>query len=167
MSLKFSEPKSINIGGLKKITIRTNEGKPVYVYTEKCHSFGVKKDNRYNTTSMSIVLDENSIQKFEDVIERCEGHLGKCLSFKVLYHCDDGCVIVYPKFKKHTKLYEGKDEIDPSKYERKSCDVKAVLEIEGIILNGEKLNLQVKFTKRRFAKKSTNTCNLSTWNGNF
>ena len=31
MSLKFSEPKSINIGNLKKIAIKTEDGKPVYV----------------------------------------------------------------------------------------------------------------------------------------
>ena len=51
---------------------------------------------------------------------------------------------VYLKFKKHTKLYEGEDEIDPSKYDQKNCEVKAVLEIEDIILNGDKLNLQLK-----------------------
>lgn len=144
MSLKFIEPKSINIGEMKKIAIKTDEGKPLYVPTEKCHSFGVKKDNRFDTTSMSVVLDENSVKKFEDVIEQCEKHLGKSFSSKILYRRDDGTVTVYPKFKKHTKLYENGNEIDLLKYERKDCDVRAVLEIKGIILNGEKANLQVK-----------------------
>ena len=123
MSLKFSEPKSINIGGMKKITIKTDEGKPLYVYTEKCHSFGVKKDERFKTTSMALVLDENSIKKFGEIIEQCEKHLGKSLS-KFLYRRDDGTV---------TKSYEDGQEIDPMKYERKNCDLKAVLEIEGIV----------------------------------
>lgn len=143
MSLKFSEPKSIDIGRMKKITVKTDEGKPIYVYTEKCHSFGVKKDDRFKTTSILLVLDETSIKKFEDVIDLCEKHLGKPLS-KVLYRRDDGTVTVYPKFKKHTKFYESGEEIDPMKYERKNCDAKAVLEVEGIILNAEKANLQVK-----------------------
>ena len=52
--------------------IKTNDGRSVYVRTEKCHSFDVKKDNRFNTTSMSIVLDENSIEKCEDVIAQCD-----------------------------------------------------------------------------------------------
>ena len=152
MSLKFSEPKSINIGGMKKITVKTDEGKPLYIVTEKCHSFGVKKDERFKTTSMSLVLNENSIKTFEENIDLCEKHLGKSLS-KVLYRRDDGTVTVYPKFKKFTKFYEDGEEIDPMKYERKNCDVKAVLEIEGIVLNGEKANLQVKIYEAMVRKK--------------
>ena len=145
MSPKFSEPKSINIGNMKKIAIKTEDGKPLYVRTEKCLSYGVKKDKKFKTTSMSIVLDENSVRKLEDVIDQCEKHLGKSLSSKVLYRMDGGDVIVYPKFKDHTKLYETEEgEIDPSKYEKKKCDVKAVLEIGGIILNDDKLSLQFK-----------------------
>ena len=145
MSLKFSEPKSINIGNLKKIAIKTEDGKPVYIRTEKCHSFGVKKDKKFKTTSMSIVLDENSLKKIEDVVDRCEKHLGKPLSSKVLYRMDDASVIVYPKFKNQTKLYGAEEgEIDPSKYDGKNCKVKAVLEIGGVVLNDDKLNLQFK-----------------------
>ena len=103
MNVKFSEPKSINIGGMKKITIKTAEGKPLYVRTEKCHSLGVKKDDRFKTTSMSVVLDEKSIKNFENIIEQCENHLGKSLSSNVLYRRDDGTVTVYPKFKKQKK----------------------------------------------------------------
>ena len=51
---------------------------------------------------------------------------------------------VYPKFKGATKLYEGADEVDPSKYEDRCCDVKAVLEIGGILRNGDKTSLQMK-----------------------
>ena len=118
MNPKFSEPKSISFGGMKKITVKTAERNPLYVYTEKCHSFGVKKDDRFKTTSMSNVLDETSVKKFEDIIDRCEKELGKSLSSKVLYRRDDGTVTVYPKFKKHTKIYENGEEIDPAKYAR-------------------------------------------------
>ena len=52
---------------------------------------------------------------------------------------------VYPKFKAATKLYEGVDEVDPSKYEDRCCDVKAVLEIGGILINDDKTSLQLKW----------------------
>lgn len=34
--------------------------------------------------------------------------------------------------------------MDASKYENRACDVKAVLEIGGILLNGDKTSLQLK-----------------------
>ena len=121
--------------------------------TEKCHSFGVRKDERYNSTSMSIVLDDNSVKTFEEIIACCENHLGKPLSNKVLYKRDDGSVAISPKIQTITKFFEGEKKIDSMKYERKICDVKAVLAIEGIILNGEKANLQVKLYDALVYKK--------------
>ena len=144
MSLKFGEPKSINTGNLKMISIKTGEVKPLYVRTEKCFSFGVKKDKKFKTTSMSLVLDENSVRMLEDVIEQCEIYLGKPLTQKVLYRKDDK-VTVYPKYKDSTKLYETEGETDPVKYEGKHCEAKAVLEIGGSSLNGDNLKLQLKF----------------------
>ena len=44
MSLKFGEPKSINVGGMKIIPIKTADSKPVFVKTGKYFSFGVKRD---------------------------------------------------------------------------------------------------------------------------
>ena len=41
-------------------------------------------------------------------------------------------------------MFEADGEIDPSEYEDRRCNVKAVLEIGGILLNGEKTSLQLK-----------------------
>ena len=51
---------------------------------------------------------------------------------------------IYPKLKPSAKFYETDGEIDVSKYEEKACDVKAVLEIGGILLNGDNVSLQLK-----------------------
>ena len=137
MSLKFETVKPLNVGGMKMIPVKTNEGKQVFVKTDKYFSFGVKKDKRFKTISMSLVLDTESVKVLEDIISQCEDHLSKPLSKKVLYRKHDK-VTVYPKFKANTKLYEMEGEIDPLKYEDKRCDVKAVLEIGGIRLNGDR-----------------------------
>ena len=79
----------------------------------------------------------------ENIVAQCEEHLGRPLSKKVFYR-DDDKVRIYPKVKDNTKLYETKGEIDTFKYEGKRCDVKAVLEIGGILLNGDENSLQMK-----------------------
>ena len=143
MSPKFETVKPLNVGGMKMIPVKTNEGKQVFVRTDKCFSFGVKKDKKFKTISMSLVLDENSTKTLENIIARCEEHLGRPLSKKVSYRKDDK-VTVCPKFKANTKLYETEGEINPMKYEDKRCDVKAVLQIGGILLNGNAASLQMK-----------------------
>ena len=147
-NLKFSEPASINIGGLKKVTIRKEEGKPLVVPTGKCFSYGVKKDAKYKTTSMSLVLDDVTVRAFEEICSQCGKHLGSPLS-KLLYRRDDGTVTVYAELKMakgeiFSKFYKDKDEIDHMAYEGKHCEVKAALAIEGIILSEKKASLQVK-----------------------
>ena len=139
MSLKFETVEPLNVGGMKMIPIKTEEGKQVFVKTEKCFSFAIK-DKKFKTISMSLVLDENSTKTF---IARCEERLGQPLSKKVSYRKDDK-VTVYPKFKANMKLFETEGEINPMKYEDKRCDLKAVLEIGGILLNGNAASLQMK-----------------------
>ena len=97
-NLKLSEPASINIGGLKKVTIRKKDGKPLVIPTGKCFSYGVKKDSKYKSVSMSFVLDDVTIRAFEEICSQCEKHLGSPLS-KFLYHRDDGTDTVYAKLK--------------------------------------------------------------------
>lgn len=152
MSLKFSEPKSINIGGIM-IFIKTEEGKPVYVKTRKCFSFGVKKDKKFKTTSMSLVLDAESVKKLEGIISECEDHLGRPLTQKVLYRKEEK-VTIYPKFTDRTKLYEVEGEIDAMKYEGTHCDVKGVIEVGGILLNGDGLKLQLKLYEALVREKT-------------
>ena len=106
---------------MKIIPIKTEEGKRVFVKTDKCFSFGVK-EKKFKTISMSLVFDKNYTKTLENIIARCKEHLGRPLSKKVLYRKDDK-VTVYPKFKANTKLYETEDEINPMKYEDKRCDM--------------------------------------------
>ena len=89
---------------------------------------------------MSLKLDDATTASVHSIIDQCETYLGKPLSKKVFYKDNT----IYPKFKADTKLYEGVDEVDVLKYEGQMCDVKAVLEIGGILLNGEKTSLQLK-----------------------
>ena len=140
MSFKFREAKSINVGVMRIVTIRTEEDKPFYVTMGKFFSFGVKYEDKFNTTSMSLKLDDATIVSLQGIIDQCETHLGKRLSKKVFYKDNT----IYPKFKADTKLYEGADEVEPSKCEGQMCDVKAILEIGGILLNGKKTSLQLK-----------------------
>ena len=97
-NLKFSEPASINIGDMKKVTIRKEDGKPLVIPTGKCFSYGVKKDVKYKTTSMSLVLDDVTVRAFEEICSQCEKHLGNPLS-KLFYRRDDGTVTSTPNSK--------------------------------------------------------------------
>ena len=89
---------------------------------------------------MSLKLDDVTTVSLQNIISECEDHLGKPLSKRVFYKDNT----VYLKFKAATKLFEGADEIDPAEYEDRCCDVKVVLEIGVILLNGDKTSLQLK-----------------------
>ena len=155
--LLLSEPKDIGIAGVRKVEIRRKDGKSLFVPTGKCFSYGVKKDLKYGTVSMSLVLDDGVVKALEDVISQCEEHLGKTLS-NVLYRRNDGTTTVYAKLrmakgKVLSKFYEDGKEIDPLDYEGKHCVVKAVLAIEGVILSEGRTNLQVKVYEAMVRKK--------------
>ena len=142
MSVQFKAEKSLNIAGMKMVPIRATDGKQVFVRTGKCFSFGVKKDKKFETVSMSLVLDEESLKTLKNIVEECESHLGRPLTKKLFYGDDENTI--YPKLKPFVKFYEVDGEIDVFKYEDKTCDVKAVLEVGGILLNGDTVSLQVK-----------------------
>ena len=99
--------------------------------TRKCFSFGVKHEKKFKT--MSLKLDDESTVSIESIITECEEHLGKPLTKRVFYKDNR----IYPNFKKTTKLYEGAVEVGISKYEDRACDIKVVLEIGRILLNGD------------------------------
>ena len=142
MSIQFKTEKSLNVAGMKLIPIKTNDDKQVFVKTNKCFSFGVKKDKKFKTVSMSLILDDESSKQLKDIVNQCKSHLGRPLTKRVFYGNNDKTI--YPKLKPSTKFYEVTGEIDVSKYEEKVCDVKAVLEIGGILLNGDDASLQLK-----------------------
>ena len=141
-AIKFGTEKPLNVGGLKMIPLKTTNDEQLLVKTDKCFSFGVKKDKRFKTISMSLVLDDESLSQLKDIVSQCESHLGRPLTKKLFYGKDDNTI--YPKLKTSTSFYEVEGEIDPMKYEEKHCDVKATLEINGILLNGDDVSLQVK-----------------------
>ena len=140
MSLKFGEVKDINVGGMQIVPIRTEDDKPFYVTTGKCFSFGVKHEKKFKAASMSLKLDHESATSLQSVLDQCGEHMGAPLMKKLFYKDNT----IYPKLKPTSKLYEGAVEVDVSKYKDRACDVKAVLEIGGILLNGDKTSLQVK-----------------------
>ena len=155
--LKFSEVKVLK-NGVKKIFVRSDEGEPLRIVTEKCLSYGVKKSEKYSTKTISVVLDENSRKELEAVIEKCEGHLEKTLS-KVLYEREDGSATIYPKIREYEEygsVFYGENgsEIDPMEFEGKHCEIKCVLEIEGMIIGEEeKASLQLRVYEAMVRKK--------------
>ena len=84
MSIKFKTEKSLPVAGMKLIPIKTNEDKKVSVKTNKCFSFGVKKDKKFKTVSMSLVLDDESLKTLKGITRQCEDHLGRLLTNKVI-----------------------------------------------------------------------------------
>ena len=142
MSIQFKAEKSLNVAGMKMIPIKTNDDEPVFVKTNKCFSFGVKKDKKFEIVSMSLVLDDETLKTLKNIVKECEDHLGRPLTKKLFY--GDYGTMIYPKLKLYVKFYDSDGEIDVFKYEDKICDVKAVLEVGGILLNGNNVSLQVK-----------------------
>ena len=112
MSIQFKAKKLLNVAGMKMIPIKTNDDEPVFVKTEKCFSFGVKKDKKFKTVSMSLVLDDETLKTLKN-IGQCESHLGRPLTKKVFYSNDENTI--YPKLKPSVKFYEADGEIDVSK----------------------------------------------------
>ena len=138
--------------------MKTNDGKPVRIITKKCDSFGVKRSEKYDSKSISIILDEDSVDDIWKIILKIEEHLKKPLS-KILYERDDGngghTTTIYPKIRDWSIFYdENENEIDPMVYERKNCEVKAVLEIEGILLKEDgNASLQVRVYEAKVCKR--------------
>ena len=107
----FGEPTATNIDGLTMININQG-GKKLIIPTGKCFSFGVRKNVKFGTVSMNIVLDETTVEAIEKVISKAEQHLGKPLS-KVIYRKEDGAAMIYAKLEKSkskilTKFYQDK-----------------------------------------------------------
>ena len=158
--MKFGDPKPLKNMDVKKISVETEDGNPVRIVTKKCESFGVKKSEKFGTKSMSIILDEDSKNEFENIIENCEDHLKMNLS-KILYERNDGSVTLYPKIRDFEEFrsvfYDEKGvEIDLMKFEGKRCELKAVLEIEGILVKEEEdssASLQVKIYEAMLKEK--------------
>ena len=142
MSVSLKDRKPLNVSGMEMIPIKTMDGKPYFVKTGKCFSYGVKRDSKFKTLSMSLKLDEETLMTLKNIVKECEGHLGHPLTKKLFYGDNENTI--YPKLKPYVKFYEVDGEVDASEYEDRTCDVKAVLELTGILFNGDKVGLQVK-----------------------
>ena len=135
--MKFGEVKNINVGGMQTIPIRTEDDKSLYRKVYRKVFFVWRKIRK---ESMSSKLDDETTASLQSILDQCEQHLGASLMKKFFYKDNT----VYPKFKPHTKLYEGVNEVEMSKYENRICDVTAVLEVSGILSNGDRTSLQLK-----------------------
>ena len=76
MSFKLSTPKPLS-NNISKIWITTNDDEPLFLETEKCYSYGVKRNEKFNTLSMSLILDETTKQKLQNFITETEIELSK------------------------------------------------------------------------------------------
>ena len=142
MSVLLKAKKPLNVPGMEMIPIKTINGEPYFVKTNKCFSYGVKRDSKFKTLSMSLKLDEETLKTLKNIVKECEDHLNSPLTKKLFYGDDENTI--YPKLKPSVKFYEVDGEVDVSEYEDRTCDVKAVLEVTGILFNGDKIGLQVK-----------------------
>ena len=86
MSIQFKAEKSLNVSGMKMIPIKTTDDEQVFLKTNKCFSFGVRKDKKFETVSMSLVLDEESLKTLKNIVKQCEDHLGRSLTKRLFYH---------------------------------------------------------------------------------
>ena len=124
MSVLLKARKPLNVPGIEMIPIKTMNGEPYFVKTSKCFSYGVKRDSKFKTLSMSLKLDEETTKTLKNIVKECEDHLGFSLTKKLFYGDDENTI--YPKLKP-VKFYGVDGEVDVSGYEDKTCDVKAVL----------------------------------------
>ena len=102
MSIQFKDEKSLNVSGMKMIPIKTTDDEEVFVKTNKCFSFGVRKDKKFETVSMSLVLDEESLKTLKNIVKQCEDHLGHPLTKKLFYGKYGN--MIYPKLKRYVKF---------------------------------------------------------------
>ena len=85
MSFKLSTPKPLNYNpNISKIWITTEtDEEPLYLETKKCFSYRVRRNEKFNTLTMSLILDETK-ENLEEVISECESKLSQPL-FKIFY----------------------------------------------------------------------------------
>ena len=110
--MKFGEVKKLKAGEMPIIPIRTDDGKPLYLTTGKCFSYGVKHDKEFDTKSMSLKLDDVTVKSLQAILAECGEHVGAPLTKRFFY--DDKTI--YPKLKPTSKLYEGVNEVSVSEY---------------------------------------------------
>ena len=75
MSFKLSTPKHLS-KSISKIWIRTND-EPLFLETEKCYSYGVKRNEKLNKLSKSLILDQTTKQKLQNFITETKIELSK------------------------------------------------------------------------------------------
>ena len=87
---------------------------------------------------MLLKIDDNElIASLKNIHKECRINLGKPLDglFK-----KDYTVVVNAEFA-ITEFYEASDKVSVFKYVNKPCNVKAVLEVKGILLTGDKARI--------------------------
>ena len=100
MEMKFGEVRSINVDDMKVVPIPAVDGKPLYLTTGKCFSFGVKTSSDYGTKSMLLKLDDVTAASLRCILAKCSEHMGSRLTKRLFYNSDT----VYAKLKRTTKF---------------------------------------------------------------
>ena len=92
---------------------------------------------------MSLILNETTKEKLEEIISECESKLPQPLS-KIFYGKNQNTI--YVKLTRNSTFFDENDkEINPIKFENKRFNTNAVLKIESITQSDNKNNLQIKF----------------------
>ena len=153
MILKFSELRDINIEGVQKIFITDEGDEPLRIITDRCKSYGVRRSDIYdNVKSLSLVLDEDSLDKLMEYILEVEEHLN--VKFPSVFY-GKGENSIYPKIRENSVFYDDDNAtIDPfEQFERKMCEMRCVLELDGVIVKEGKYSLQIKVYEAKIYKR--------------
>ena len=139
MSFKLSIPRPlINNPNISKIWITANDDGPLFLETQKCFSYGVRKDEKINSLSMSLILDESTKQKIQEFII-----VTNIESSNIFYGKSQDTI--YVKLTPDTTFYDIDDnEVNPLKFENKKFITNAILKLESITQSNDKNNLQIK-----------------------
>ena len=157
-TIVFSEPKAS--GNFKKIGISDPNGKKVLIEMEECFSWGIQRNDRYDTYSMPLVFKngDQTLKTLKEILQKCKDHLsgkdlGKCLYEKP----ERATTTIYPKLRYYrgrfsTSIYEGDTEVGPLKYLNVRCSARAVICVEGILL-GDTTTWLIKVYEAEVAEK--------------
>ncbi len=134
---------------------------PLYVATDTCFSFGVRKDSKYGGYSIPLVLTDKSnptnkqkkfVKVMKEIMSACHPTPRSCLYGKndpILYvkldydrECDEILTYCYERETMEDK--ESTKEITPEKYiGRKSCLVRVIIEISSLFVT-DRATLQMR-----------------------
>ncbi len=169
--LVFGEPKEGEMSdgtSFKKIPIKIlrpdGTTDPLYVTTDTCFSFGIKKDHKYGGYSIPLILinrysstekQRKFVKLMKDIMSVCHPTPKSCLYgeknpmmyVKLDYDNEYHDILTYTYERNTMEDKESTKEINPEKYiGKKSCLAKVLIEIKGVFV-GKTTTLQMRAKK--------------------